>query len=146
MTKLTIKLFAISLSLIGCADKVKKKITFERQLGTYILDINRTNLGSYEKDSNIYKNLKITFNGDSTFIMNIRVPFFADSIGTWIAGNGSVYSYNQLFYKNVDYKEMEGNQFFPPYLKGSDSIFLMNGVSANKGAEHIHEIYFKKIK
>jgi hypothetical protein len=70
-------------------NEVKKgrEITFEKLLGSYALDISKTKLGNYTNDSNIYKDLSIKFNGDSTFIMNMKVPFLYDSIGTWKAGN-----------------------------------------------------------
>jgi hypothetical protein len=49
--------------------------SFQEQLGTYQLDLKKTNLGIYKKDSNIYKNLIIVFKADSTFVMNMKVPF-----------------------------------------------------------------------
>lgn len=86
---------------------------FQEQLGTYELDIQKTNLGSYKKDSNIYKKLRITFKRDSTFIMNMKVPFMYDSIGIWEAGN--MKEWNWLEFKSFNYsKAGTGEQFTRP--------------------------------
>jgi hypothetical protein len=111
---------------------------FREQLGTYILDINKTQLGTYEKDSNIFKKLTITFKADSTFYMNLKVPFIYDSVGRWNAG--SMKEWNYLYYKsNMNIT----TQFTRPEIP--DSIFLLNSTTPQKGAEPIQEIYFKKI-
>ena len=138
-------LIMISILFFGCASETRKKETFARQVGTYVFDLSITELGKYTKDSNAYKNLIINFNEDSTFTMNMRVPFFADSLGTWIAGNGLAYSYNQLFFQNKEYKNLEGTQFFPPYLNRGDTIFLIIGASPTKNKTSIQKIYFRKL-
>ena len=116
--------------------------SFDEQLGTYQLDIQKTNLKRYEKDSSIYKNLQIVFNADSTFKMNMKVPFMYDSIGTWEAGN--MKEWNYLKYKNFDYsKNGTGEQFTRPEYP--DSSFLLNSSTPQIGAEFIGEIYFKKV-
>src|SRR5690348_4014792 len=75
----------------GCTsgDTKRKQENFQNQLGTYVLDLKRTDLGVYRIDSILYKNLKITFRNDSTFHFNMKVPFIYDSVGTWkAAGQG----------------------------------------------------------
>lgn len=135
----------IAMLQIRCSENKDKRHIFEKQLGTYLLDIRKTRLGSYAKDSNLYKGLSITFNGDSTFIMNMKVPFIYDSCGTWIAGDGSPYNYNQLFYKSFKYnKNGSGEHFFP--VSSADSVFLLNSTTPQKGNEIIEEIYFKKVQ
>lgn len=129
----------------GCGDHIRKKETFEMQLGTYILDVTRSKLGVDYKDSLIYKNITVMFKMDSTFIMNMKVPIFNDSIGSWTAGNGLPDDYNQLFFKNKNYKNNQGEQFFPPYLQGKDSVFLLLLTLVIKNEFQVKEIYFKKI-
>ena len=85
------------------------------------------------------------FKMDSTFIMNMKVPIFNDSIGSWTAGNGLPDDYNQLFFKNKNYKNNQGEQFFPPYLQGKDSVFLLLLTLVIKNEFQVKEIYFKKI-
>ena len=115
---------------------------FEEQLGTYKLDISQTKLQNYRKDSNLYKNLIIVFKPDSTFEMNMKVPFMHDSCGTWKAGN--MKEWNYLEYKNFNYPENgTGEQFTRP--EGIDSSFLLNSSTPQKGETFIGEIYFKKI-
>ncbi|HEY8690260.1 MAG TPA: hypothetical protein VIM07_13575 [Chitinophagaceae bacterium] len=137
---LIMSFFIISFFMQSCLwDSQKGRIqNFQEQIGTYELDIQKTNLGDYKKDSNIYKNLRITFKSDSTFIMNMKVPFMYDSVGTWKAGN--MKEWNYLCYKsniNID------AQFTRPEY--SDSSFLLNSGTPQTGVEFIPEIYFKKI-
>lgn len=124
-----------------------KKENFQKQLGTYVLDTYKTELGNYSKDSNIYKNLRITFKSDNTFYMNMKVPFIYDSTGKWNAGSTGLEDWNWLWYKAwgySNYKEDNGNQFTPPWT--NDSIFYINAAKSQDGAEGIQEIYFRKIK
>jgi hypothetical protein len=124
-----------------------REINFQNQLGTYILDIHKTVLGSYSKDSAVYKNLRITFKADSTFSMNMKVPFICDSIGRWNAGN--MKEWNYIWYKQWGYKDYEigkGNQFTRPYAIDSNVYFLINATTPQDGAAFIQEIYFRKIK
>lgn len=71
MNKLLIKIFSyfFILSLLSCNydNRVVKKMNFDMQLGTYKLDLKKTNLGIYDIDSLLYKKLQITFKRDSTF-------------------------------------------------------------------------------
>ena len=139
-----IKLFLIyiqTIIIIGCnGNNVAKKKNFQKQLGTYVLDIRRTNLGSYAKDSDLFKNLYITFKEDSTFIMNMKTPFIYDSIGIWNVGGTGVEAWNYLSYKR---NRNITTQFTQPWT--SDSIFYMNSTTPRDSADFIQEIYFKKI-
>jgi hypothetical protein len=146
--KINLRIYFLTVMMlwfISCSDSKSGKTTFYRQLGTYALDLRKISLGSYSKDSSLYKHLRISFLEDSTFIMNMKVPFMYDSIGKWIAGDGSPYSYNQLYYKSFNYgKVSTGDHFYPPYLENSDSIFLINAPTPQNGGEVIKELYFKK--
>jgi hypothetical protein len=127
-------------------DEKAEQRHFQEQLGTYVLDINKTNLGEYRKDSDIYKKLYITFKSDSTFSMTMKVPFIYDSVGIWNAAGGGLEDWNWLWYKSwgySDYKKNKGDQFTSPWTK--DSIFYLNSTTPQKGFVFIQEIYFKKI-
>ena|SRR5436190_1102733 len=144
-------LIIISISLVwylwlSYNNRKAEKENFQKQIGTYILDVDKTFLGTYKKDSALYRNLLITFKEDSTFIMNMKVPFIYDSSGKWIAGGGYPEDWNRLFYKNWNYSKYDknaGNQFTQPWT--DDSIFYINGATPENDAEFIQEIYFKKI-
>ena len=134
------------LQICACANNEGKKEIFNTQLGTYLLDIRRTSLGVYAMDSVKYKNLSIAFHSDSTFTMNMQVPFMYDSIGTWVAGEGSAYDFNQLYFKNFNYNgKGMGEQFYPPYRSNSDSVFLLNAPTPKRSFGFIKELYFIKI-
>lgn len=118
---------------------------FKKQVGTYVLDMRRTSLGPYQKDSSKYKNLQITFRMDSSFIMNMKVPFFFDSIGRWNPAGGGLEDWGWVYYQSWgydEYKENTGNQFAPPWI--SDSVFYFNGATPQKGEFGIQQIYFMK--
>lgn len=121
-------------------------IIFNKVLGNYILDTKKTNLGSYSKDSNLYKKLTIEFNSDSTFRMNMKVPFLFDSIGTWKAGNFN--EWNWIQFKRFQYDSNNinsGSQFTKPYTEGTDTYFLLTGATPRNGAYFIEDIFFRKI-
>ena len=123
-----------------------KMVNFKKQLGVYGLDIKKTKLGIYSKKVDIYKNLRIYFNPDGTFNMNMKVPFLFDSIGKWNAAGNGLEDWNWLYYESWDYstyKENFGNQFTSPWTV--DSSFYINGATPQKGEEAIQMIYFTKI-
>lgn len=133
---------------IGCGNNAGRQQTFKELIGSYVLDLDKTKLeGSYKKDSDTYKNLLITFLPDSTFKMNMKVPFMYDSIGRWKAGNVNEWCW--LLFDNFKYDERNensGSQFTRPYREKSDTFFLINAATPRDNEKTISDIYFKKIK
>lgn len=128
-------------------DEKIKRVNFYKQLGIYRLDVTQTDLGIYSKDITRYRNLCIMFKEDNTFCMNMRVPFFFDSIGKWNAAGSGLEEWNWLYYKKWDYSKYDentGDQFTSPWT--SDSIFYINGATPEKGNTGIQRIFFKKLK
>ena len=113
---------------------------FKDQVGTYFLDIRKTDLGVYSKDSALYQKLGITFKADSTFSMNMRVPFVFDSAGRWEAGGG-LEDWNWLYYKANGNIRTQFDQCCLP-----DSTFYLNSTTPQKGYDFIQEIFFRKIR
>ncbi|HVM86675.1 MAG TPA: hypothetical protein VMT76_00710 [Puia sp.] len=135
---------------VGCSfgANTGRKETFKELLGSYVLDLDQTKLGAdYIKDSVTYKKLVITFFPDSTFRMNMRVPFMYDSIGRWRAGNVNEWCW-LLFdsFKYDDKNENSGSQFTRPYKEKSDTFFLINAATPRDNNKTVSDIYFKKIK
>ena len=144
---LIIFILVIRVYLFYSGDKRAEKKHFADQLGTYVLDISKTILGTYAKDSALYKKLQLEFFADSSFKMNMKVPFIFDSAGKWKAGEGGLEDWNRLYYKSWNYKSFDknsGNQFDQCCLP--DSTFYINGATPQTGEQFIQEIYFKKIK
>jgi len=128
------------------AEEKSKQENFQRQIGTYTLDIHKTFLGGYNKDSNLYQKLCITFNPDSTFYMNMKVPFIYDSVGKWQPGGGEIDEWNWLQYKsNMNISTQFTSPFTIDSISQSDSFFYMNSTTPKKGASFIQKIYFKKV-
>ena len=130
--------FAVLLMACNGRNKAEERV-FEMQLGKYVLDTSKTILTGYEHQAGLYNKLEVVFNADSTFRLNMQVPFIYDSAGKWKAGDGTPYSYNELIFGNGI-----TDQFYPPY--SGDSIFLLNSGTPKAGARSVNEIYFRKIK
>lgn len=130
-----------SVFFLGCnGNRTGEDINFQKQLGTYCLDLNKTSLGDYEKHKTVFKSLQITFNKDGTFYLNMKVPFIYDSSGEWKAGGIGLDEWNYLYYKS---NRNINTQFTSPWTK--DSIFYLNSVTPQKGEKEIPVIYFKKL-
>ena len=138
-----LRLPVIIFVFISCSNKNNehKNKSFQRQLGSYILDTTKTNLANYQDNYELYKNLTITFISDSTFHLNLKVPFIYDSIGKWKPSEGGVEDWNWLSYKS---NPNINTQFTEPWT--TDSIFYMNSVTPQVGQIAVSKIYFKKIK
>jgi hypothetical protein len=133
-----ILIFFLKCSYIGSSELEEKN--FEEQLGIYKIDLNKTSLGNYSSDSSLYRNLKIIFRRDSSFQMNMQVPFIFDSSGKWKPSDGRLDDWARLCYKsNMNI----GTQFTKPWTH--DSIFYLNSSTPKKNQEAVSRIYFKKI-
>lgn len=132
--------FLFLLSSCSYDDQQAMQKNFKNQLGTYSLSIEKTNLGVYASDSQIYKQLKITFNSDSTFRLNMNVPFILDSAGKWIPAKGGPEEWNWLYYNS---NPNISTQFTEPW--GDSFVFLLNSATPKLGQERIKEIYFIKV-
>jgi hypothetical protein len=109
-------------------------------IGSYVLDVNKTDLSNYSKNIYIYKSLTLNLNGDSTFRLNMDVPFIYDSTGTWRASGNGIDEWNYLkFQKNKSF-ETPFSRFW-----SSDSIIYLNSTTPKKGFQNIGRVYFKKI-
>ncbi len=133
-------IFFLTFSACDKSEKVKRE-KFDKLLGSYMLDVKRTDLGTYSPDSLYYKDLNIKFLSDSTFRMNKSVPFIFDSIGIWETGGNSIDDINNIYYKR---KVGIKTQFTILYFDSGDSIFYMNSVTPREKQKPIHKIFFKK--
>lgn len=121
-------------------DKAKRN-NFEEQIGIFIIDTNNTTWGKYDKKS--YDNLSIIFNADSTFHLNMSVPFIFDSCGRWEAGGGDIDTWGTLYFRNMKYENQTGEQF-SQITFSEDSSFYINSCTPKNGKDFIQEIHFIK--
>jgi len=117
-------------------------------IGTFVLDLERTNLGIYSDSVDIYKDLTIVFKKDKTFRLNKSVPFIADTMGTWIVGgrNRWSYIYFECFIKKYG-KEAPGTPITEGYFNKGDTIFYINSVTPRADQlrkSDVHVVYFKR--
>ena len=128
----------------------ERKRRFKEQIGTYILDTRSTDLGPYLKDSLIYKKLRITFKPDSTFVLNMDVPFMKDSFGIWEATEGDPdYNVNLMFFGND--KRLLDLKFHPSLIQfglsedEKGSVLLIINSYSKRSYKCINLIKFRKI-
>lgn len=149
MKKALIFVIALSIPLaiylrVEYFDRQAKRKNSERQLGIYMLDVNKTDLGLYQKNASEYKNLTLEFKEDYTFNFSMKVPFIYDSIGTWEPAGSSIDEWNKLYYKNLTYPN--GN--FGEHVSrccNSDTTIYINSTRPQKGQINIPKIVFKKL-
>lgn len=55
-----------------------------KQIGKYVIDMERTEWGDYEEEKDNYSDLSIVFKKDMTFEVSRSVPFLVDTTGTYI--------------------------------------------------------------
>lgn len=141
-------LVLLSFSLCCCKQKARLE-NFYSTVGLYRIDIKRTDLGEYSRDSLIYKDLKVEFLKDSTFKFNMNVPFIYEDRGKWLSDGGDFESWNWLSYQSWlnddDLVIGKGNQFTAPYIDKNDTILYINGATSKDNKAFIQEIYFIKV-
>jgi hypothetical protein len=144
---LTIVLVSASIFLrLKYVDKKEERKNWHSALGTYQLDIKRTKLSKYEKDTAIYKNLTWTLREDSTFIFSMDVPFIYDSTGRWNAGGSGIDEWNYIYYRKWGYSKYQkdlGDQF--AHCCAADSTININSVTPQAGKVPVNKLVFKKL-
>ena len=112
-------------------------------VGTYQLDLDRTDMGIYKDSMDCYKDLILEFKSDGTFKMNMEVPFILGSTGTWKVGGMN--RWNTIRYDTLG---LEG-QISQPYLDGNDTVLYFNSVTPKKSEPYlngVNVVYFKKVQ
>lgn len=146
MNKLLIFLLLIILAGLAVflrfrhVDRSAETNNFKKQVGSYVLDIDKTNLQEYKKDIDRYKGLTLVFRPDSSFRFNMKVPFIYDSTGRWRASGSSIDEWNTM---NFSVNENISTQF--SQCCGEDGTFYMNSTTPQKGHAAIGEIFFRRI-
>ena len=135
----------VAVTVLACAsckyqnDKSRRE-NFQRHVGTYILDIRKTDMGAYRTDSGLYKDIKIYFLPDSTFFLSKSVPFLYDSAGTWTAAGSEIDDWNYLHFGG-----RPGVDIPFDVCCDADSTFYLNSVTPRPNKPAISVIYFKRI-
>ncbi len=146
---LSLCLFAIfiNFSFIRCGTHSGRKKTFNNVLGCYVLDLSKTKLEGYNIDSNTYKKLALCFFSDSTFKLNMNVPFMYNDRGKWKAGNVNEWCWLLFDGFQYDYNNKNsGSQFTRPYIENIDTFILVNAATPKDDEKTISNLYFRKVK
>jgi hypothetical protein len=129
-------------------DNEGKRKHFKELIGEYSLDLKKSKLKTYTKDSVLYKDLEIKLRGNSTFGFNKNTPFLFDTCGKWVAVGYEIEKLNEIIFENCsDYDRKTGKyggHFTQVY--STDSIFSIIYISPQPGKLPIGELYFKRIK
>ena len=151
-------------------DKHGQREHFKELIGEYRLDLKRSKLKSYGKDSLMYKNLTIHLNANSTFSFNMKAPFLFDTCGCWKAVGYQLEELNELVFENCSDHDKKtgkyGGHFTQVYNPDSvrpvrvmknkkaqneevhkpDTIFSIMYITPQTGNLPVGELYFIKIK
>ena len=139
---LVIVLIICVTSYIQC-ERINMRLIEENRvelIGSYLIDLDKTDLGLYSKNITTYKNLKFFLNGDSTFRLNMDVPFIYDSSGTWLPAGSGLEDWNHLYFQKNKSFDTQFSSFW-----SADSIIYLNSTTAKERRHNIGRIYFKKI-
>lgn len=118
----------------------------KEQVGIYKIDLTNTDLGTYSKDSLIYKNLQISFTPNRFFHINMGAPFIYDTEGKWNAPGKDFEGWYWLWYREWGYEKYEenkGTQFSGCCFQ--DSTISIRFIP-QEGYDALDNIYFKKIR
>jgi hypothetical protein len=119
-------------------DLKERNLNSKNLIGTYIIDLKKTNLREYFKDSLVYKKMTLTFYKDHTFRFNMDVPFIYFSKGTWKAAGSDLDEWNQLLNNGYDFAQVGR-------CCSLDSTIMLNSTTPKNGEYPIQSIFFKKI-
>lgn len=152
--KITIFCILMAFLLQSCGYFLPDTILRERkrkQIGKYVIDMERTEWGEYEAEKDNYKDLTIVFKKDKTFEVNRTVPFLLDTTGRYvIRGRGKLSDirWSSLIEKyGYDYK---GDWLWECWEDSpGDSVTAIIGPPPQKKKQNeqrrIHKLYFRKI-
>ncbi len=88
---------------IQVLDNNSRKENHKKQIGTYFIDIKKTNFGSHSIDVNIYKKLTLVFYDNNRFEFNMKVPFINDTRGTWKSSGSKIDEWNNIYFDSWEY-------------------------------------------
>ena len=129
------------LYLLNKKDQSVKQKNFKELVGVYVLDTLRTDLSNYRDQKIEFSTLTLSLFNDSTFILNINVPFIYDSSGRWNAKGNSIEETNRMIFKR---NPKIGVQFSKIYLDKKDSVLYLISTTPQQDAFPIQRIYFMK--
>jgi hypothetical protein len=120
----------------------------KKQIGKYVIDMERTEWGDYEAEKDNYKDLTIVFKKDKTFEVSRTVPFLLDTTGRYvIRGRGKLSDirfWSLIEKYSYDYK---GSWLWECWEDSpGDSVTAIIGPPPQQNEQRrIHTLYFKKI-
>ena len=124
----------------------------EKQIGKYVIDMERTEWGEYEAEKDNYKDLTIVFKKDKTFEVSRSVPFLVDTTGTYIIrGRGKLseicLSRTKTSFIEKICNECSGNWLWPCWEDSpGDSVTAIIGPTPPLNEQRqIDKLYFRKI-
>lgn len=149
---LQIKISCILLALLcqscffsGDSVLVQRK---KKQIGKYIIDMERTEWGEYEEEKDKYKDLTIVFKPNMTFEVSRSVPFLLDTNGQYVirgAGKLSdIYFSSQIQKRGIT---RNGTWLWECWeISPGDSVTAIIGpVPQHNEYRQIKKLYFRKI-
>ena len=127
----------------------------KKQIGKYVIDMERTEWGDYEAEKDNYKDLTIVFKKDKTFEVSRSVPFLLDTTGWYVVrGRGKVCG-NICFSSWIEKRsfiekicnECSGDWLWPCWedSPGDSVTAIITPAPQQNEQSQIDKLYFKKI-
>lgn len=127
----------------------------KKQIGKYVIDMERTEWGDYEAEKDNYKDLTIVFKKDTTFVVSRSVPFLLDTTGLYVVrGRGEVCGdicfsswIEKRSSKEKSCNECSGDWLWPCWedSPGDSVTAIITPAPQQNEQRRIHTLYFKKI-
>ena len=126
-----------------------------KQIGKYVIDMERTEWGDYEEEKDNYSDLSIVFKKDMTFEVSRSVPFLVDTTGWYVVrGRGKVCG-NICFSSWIEKRsfiekicnECSGNWLWECWeVAPGDSVTAIIGpIPQHNEQRQIPKLYFRKV-
>jgi hypothetical protein len=137
---LSIIVFFLCFSTSCDTDKSSSKMA-SSYIGVFQIDLGKSELGVYEKDTTTFKTLNLTISSDGSFVFSIDVPFIRSQKGKWKIKSIDGIDFLYLVYGKGSYSEIEDEV----NLTLEKSIFVRN-TRPKVDSQNVQKLFFNRIK
>lgn len=133
--------------LIGCSDLSRYNNPNRKYyIGRFILDLKKSELRSFEKDSILYKPLTLEINNNDSFYFSMNAPFVRQKVGEWTMRPIDNLYLAYFLYDSTQFGRAEDQIQF---MKNGDVEInspIGNVIIGKEGQAFADKLYFVRIK
>ena len=138
MSKIIIIYLAFFLSNCNSFDSPKKIVS--TYIGVYQVDLNKSVISGYQKDTMNFRNLTLAINTDGSFTFSIDLPFIRNSKGRWKIKSIDGIDFLYLVYGEGSYGVIEDEV----NLTVDKNIFITN-TRPKIDKQSVEKLFFNRI-